>query len=105
MSMLRTILISCAVAVLPMAAHADAPKAHNALKGHPNLVKAEKELINASNAITKSQDANECVFGLEGGHGADAKKDIDAAYQQVYDAAEFVSTHAKECVKPAAPKK
>ena len=106
MSKLRTVLISCAMAVVPMVAQADAPKAHSALKGHPNLIKAEKELINASNAITKSQEANECVFGLEGGHGADAKKQIDAAYQQVYDAAEYINTHADECkgLKPPAEK-
>jgi hypothetical protein len=89
--------------VLPLAAHADAPKAHKAIKGHPNLVKAEKELINASNSITKSQSANECVFGLEGGHGAKAKEDIDAAYQQVYDAAEFINAHADECKGLKAP--
>ena len=99
---LRTVLISCAM-VLPMVAHADAPKAHNAIKGHANLIKAEKELINASTAISKSQEANECVFGLEGGHGADAKKDIDTAYQQVYDAAEYVNTHADDCKKVAKP--
>jgi hypothetical protein len=89
---------------VPLIAQAgDAPKTHNALKGHPNLVKAEKELINAQTAITKSQSANECVFGLEGGHGAKAKEDIDTAYQQVYDAAEFVSTHADDCKKVAKP--
>jgi hypothetical protein len=99
---LRTVLISCAM-VLPLAAHADAPKAHGAIKGHANLIKAEKELINASTAISKSQEANECVFGLEGGHGADAKKEIDAAYQEVYDAAEFVNTHADDCKKVAKP--
>jgi len=103
MSKLQTILISCALAV-PLMAHADAPKAHNALKGHPNLVKAEKELINATNAITKSQSANECVFGMEGGHGAKAKEDIDAAYKEVYDAAEFVNSHPDDCKKLTAPK-
>ena len=76
-----------------------APKAHGALKGHPNLLKAEKSLVASWNAISKSQQANECVFGLEGGHGAKAKEAIEAAFKQVHDAGEYVNTHAKECVK------
>lgn len=78
-------------------AKAEAKKAHGALKGHGNLVTAEKELITAFDAISKSQEANECVFGLEGGHGAKAKEDIETAYKQVYEAAEWVSTHENDC--------
>jgi hypothetical protein len=100
---LRAVLISCAIAI-PFVANADAPKAHTALKGHPNLAKAEKELVNAWNAIDKSQTANECVFGLEGGHGAKAKDLIETAFKQVYDAAEHVNTHADDCKKAEKPK-
>src|SRR5512140_2758620 len=104
MSKLRSVLVTCAVC-LPFAAFGgDAPKAHNALKGHPNLVKAEKALINANASITKSQEANECVFGLEGGHGAKAKELIDTAYKQVYDAAEYINSHKDDCSKLVAPK-
>jgi len=71
-------------------------KAH-ALKGHPNLVKAEHELAEAVKSITKSQEANECVFGLEGGHGQKAKEAIEAAEKQVWESAEWVSAHEKEC--------
>ena len=72
-------------------------KAHGALKGHPNLVKAEANLINAFEAVTRSQEANECVFGIEGGHGQKAKEAIEAAYKNVYEAAEWVTTHENEC--------
>ena len=103
MSKLRAVLISCAT-VLPLIASADAPKAHTALKGHPNFLTAEKQLVAAWTAIDKSQTANECVFGLEGGHGAKAKELVDAAFKEVYDAAEFVNTHAADCSKVEKPK-
>ena len=84
---------------MPLAAFAgDTMKLHPALKGHPNLIKAEKDLSNAFGAITKSQDAHECVFGIEGGHGDKAKEAIAAAQKQVFDAAEWVNTHDKDCV-------
>ena len=103
MTKLRIVLLSCAMA-LPLVANAEAPKAHTALKGHPNLAKAEKDLVNAWTAIDKSQTANECVFGLEGGHGKEAKELVDTAFKQVYDAAEFVNTHAADCAKVEKPK-
>jgi hypothetical protein len=104
MSKLRSILVTCAVC-LPLAAFGgDARKSHNALKGHPNLIKAERELINAAASITKSQEANECVFGLEGGHGQKAKELIEKAYDQVYEAAEYINAHGGDCAKVVAPK-
>lgn len=98
MSKLRTVLVSCAVC-LPIAVFAkgDEVKLHNALKGHPNLIRAEKDLHAAKAAITKSQEANECVFGVEGGHGAKTKEAIDAAAKQVWEAAEWASTHDNDC--------
>jgi hypothetical protein len=72
-------------------------KGHPALKGHGNLVAAEKDLIEAYKSISKSQEANECVFGIEGGHGQKAKEAIDAAFKQVTEAAEWVNTHENEC--------
>jgi len=72
-------------------------RAHPELKGHPNLIAAEKDLHSAYGAITKSQEANECVFGLEGGHGAKAKEAIEAAAHQIDEAAEWVSSHANAC--------
>jgi hypothetical protein len=98
MSKLRTVLITAALA-LPLAAFAD-NKEHAAtgpLKGHPNLIAAEKKLHAAAKSISKSQEANECVFGVEGGHGAKAKTDIEAAEKQVWDAAEWVTTHDNDC--------
>ena len=49
--------------------------------------------------MSRSQAANECVFGVEGGHGKAAKEAIDRAYKQVYEAAEYVNTHPKVCTK------
>jgi hypothetical protein len=97
MSKLRTALLLSVC--MPLAAFAgDTVKLHPALKGHPNLIKAEKDLSNAFGAITKSQEANECVFGIEGGHGQKAKEAIEAAQKQVFDAAEWVNTHDKDCI-------
>jgi hypothetical protein len=72
-------------------------KGHPALKGHPNMIAAEKDLIAAYEAIERSQAANECVFGLEGGHGQKAKDAIDVAFKQVTESAEWVNTHENEC--------
>jgi hypothetical protein len=84
---------------LPLTAYAgDAMKLHSGLKGHPNLVKAEKDLSAAANSISKSQSANECVFGMEGGHGKEAKEAIEAAQHQVFESAEWVNGHGKDCV-------
>jgi hypothetical protein len=100
--MLKTRYIILASLCLTSAAFAGDVKTHGALKGHPNLLKAEEELHQAAHWITKSQEANECVFGDEGGHGQKAKAAIAAAEKQVWEAAEWVNTHEKECgaVKP-----
>jgi hypothetical protein len=81
---------------LSVAARADAPK-HPILRGYPNLQKAMVDLREASSYITKSQQANECVFKLEGGHGQKAKEAIEAAEHQVQEAADWVATHDKDC--------
>ena len=96
MSKLRTVLVSLSIC-LPIVAFGDGMKPHGALKGHPNLVAAEKDLNAAVASIDKSQKANECVFGLEGGHGEKAKEAIEAAQKQVWEAAEWANTHVKEC--------
>jgi hypothetical protein len=84
---------------LPLTAFAgDAMKMHSNLKGHPNLVRAEKDLSAAAAAISKSQSANECVFGVEGGHGKEAKEAIEAAQHQVFESAEWVNDHGKDCI-------
>jgi hypothetical protein len=80
-------------------------KGHPALKGHPNLIAAEKDLIGAYEAIEKSQEANECAFGVEGGHGQKAKEAIDVAFKQVAEAAEWANTHENECKEKAGKKK
>lgn len=72
-------------------------KPHSALKGHPNFITAEKDLMAASKSISKSQEANECVFRVEGGHGAKAKEAIEAAEKQVWEAAEWANTHDNDC--------
>jgi hypothetical protein len=85
---------------LSVVAFAGDMKAHTAtgpLKGHPNLIAAEVKLHAAAKAISKSQEANECVFGVEGGHGQKAKEAIEAAEKQVWDAAEWVNTHDNDC--------
>jgi hypothetical protein len=91
-------MIGLVLCVSVGAAQADELKPHSALKGHPNLINAEKELFNAFEAISRSQKANECVWGLEGGHGQAAKVDIEAARKQAYEAAEWVSSHEKDCL-------
>ena len=97
MTKLGTVLISLSIC-LPVVVFADGMKPHGALKGHPNLVAAERDLSAAVGSIDKSQSANECVFGLEGGHGQKAKEAIEAAQKQVWESAEWANTHAKDCV-------
>ncbi len=95
MTKLRNVVVASALCISSFAL-ADM-KPHGALKGHGNLIAAEKDLMSSSASISKSQTANECVFGLEGGHGQKAKEAIDAASKQVWDAAEWVNTHEKDC--------
>jgi hypothetical protein len=96
MSKLRNVLLSCAV-LLPITALAGEMKAHGQLKGHKHLIAAEEKLHAAAKSISKSQEANECVFGVEGGHGKEAKADIEGAEKQVWEAAEWVNTHLSDC--------
>jgi hypothetical protein len=96
MSKLRTALISLSIC-LPVIAFGDGMKPHSGLKGHPNLVATERDLAAAAAAIDKSQSANECVFGLEGGHGQKAKEAIEAAQKQVFESAEWAGAHDKDC--------
>jgi hypothetical protein len=100
---ISTGLFAALTLCLSLTARADELKRHSALKNHPNLINAEWELFNAFEAITRSQQANECVWGDEGGHGQKAKADIEVARKQVYEAAEWVSTHEKECT-PFSPR-
>jgi hypothetical protein len=92
MKRLCTVLVSCAV-LLPLAVAANA----GPLKGHPNLSAAEVKLHAAAKSISKSQEANECVFGVEGGHGQKAKEAIVAAEKDAVEAAEWVTTHDNDC--------
>ena len=73
---------------------------HGPVKGHPNFIQAETDLHASARDITKSQQANECIFGDEGGHGQKAKQAILDAEKEVWDAAEWVNTHGKVCETP-----
>jgi hypothetical protein len=87
---LRTVIIAAAIA-LPIGAFAkDA-----VLRGHPNLEKARASLNDADRWITKSQEANEHVWGDEGGHGKRAKESIQSAKRELDLAAEWVNSHEK----------
>ena len=100
MSMVRQILIPLTLCLSFGVSFGDAPKPHAAtgpLKGHPNLIAAETKLHAAAKSITKSQEANECVFGVEGGHGQKAKEAIEAAEKQTWDAAQWVNEHDNDC--------
>ena len=94
---LRNVLVASVLCLSAGVAFSGDMKAHGPLKGHPNLINAEKSLHAAAKSITKSQEANECAFGVEGGHGQKAKEAIETAEKQVWDSAEWVSTHEKEC--------
>ncbi len=90
MSKLATIAITAAIC-LPLGAFAgDA-----VLKGHPNLQKARAAANDAEKWITKSQEANEKVWGDEGGHGKEAKEAIQRAKHELDLAAEWVNSHGK----------
>jgi hypothetical protein len=65
------------------------------LKGHPNLQQARHSLSDAQDWISKSQAANEHVWGVEGGHGQKAKEAIGNAKRELDLAAEWVNSHEK----------
>jgi hypothetical protein len=90
MTKLRVVILTALIA-LPVGAFAkDA-----ILKGHPNLEKARASLNEAESYITKSQTANEKVWGDEGGHGKKAKEAIQTAKHELDLAAEWVNSHQK----------
>jgi hypothetical protein len=80
MHKLRTIAITAAIC-LPIGAIAG-----GALKGHPNLIKAQTSLNDADKWITASQKANEFD---EGGHAQKAKEAISLAKDELKAAAAY----------------
>ena len=90
MSKFTAIALTAAIC-LPIGAFAGDP----ILKGHPNLQKARVACNNAIEAIKKSQEANEKVWGDEGGHGQKAKEALNTAKAEIDLAAEWVNSHAK----------
>jgi hypothetical protein len=85
MSKLRTVLITAAV-VFPIGVFAAGP-----LKGHPNLVAADKALATAWDKISAAQKANE--FDMDG-HAAKAKDAIKLAVDEIKLAAEAANKNA-----------
>ncbi len=93
MSNLRVAIVATVSAVVffPLGVLAADP----ILKGHPNLQKARQSLGDAQDWISKSQAANEHVWGVEGGHGQAAKESIAKAKHELDLAAEWVNSHEK----------
>lgn len=87
MKTLATIALTAAIA-LPVGAFAK----DVVLRGHPNLQKARTALDEAARFIAKSQEANEPVWGDEGGHGRAAKEYIGKAKQELDLAAAWVNS-------------
>jgi hypothetical protein len=79
MSKLKTVLITAAIA-FPVGILAAGP-----MKGHPNMLAADKALNTAWEKITAAQKANE--FDLDG-HAAKAKDAIKVAVDELKLAAE-----------------
>ena len=91
MKKLRTILVTAAIA-FPLGALAkDA-----VLKGHPNLQHARHALGESQKWIGKSQEANEKVWGVEGGHAERAKDLIGQAKKELDLAAEWVNSRVQK---------
>jgi len=88
MKRIGTILITAAIA-LPLGALAG----DVVLTGHPYLERAHHALNDAHRWITRSQEANEKIWGVEGGHGHRAKEYIERAQQELDLAAEWVNSH------------
>lgn len=65
------------------------------LKNHPNMQHARESMSQAQDWITKSQQANEHVWAVEGGHGQKAKEAIANAKRELDLAAEWVNSHEK----------
>lgn len=66
------------------------------LRGHPNLQKAHHALNEANHWIKASQEANEKVWAVEGGHAQRAKALIGQAKQELDLAAEWVNSHVQK---------
>jgi hypothetical protein len=77
-SKLRTIILTAIIA-LPLGAFAE-----SALKGHPNLIAADKAIQNAREKIVAAQQANE--FDMDG-HAQKAKDALDTAVKEIKIAA------------------
>lgn len=91
MKKLRTVLLTAAIA-FPLGALAkDA-----VLKGHPNLQKSRHAITEAQRWIEKSQEANEKVWGVEGGHAQRAKDLIGQAKKEIDLAAEWVNSRVQK---------
>jgi len=88
-SIVFTAIVTTAVA-LPLGAYAG-----GGLKGHPHLAGAQSALGTAQSEIAASQQANEKVWGDEGGHARKAKELIDQAKGEVDQAAAWVNSHNK----------
>ena len=85
-SRFRTIILTAAIA-LPAGAFAG-----GALKGHPNLIAADKAINNAWDKIVAAQNANE--FDMDG-HAQKAKEALQTAVAEIKVAAE-VATDKKD---------
>ena len=86
-----TIAVVTAAICFPLGVFAADP----ILKNHPNLEHARHSLHEADDWITKSQQANEHVWGVEGGHGQAAKAAIATAKHELDLAAEWINSHEK----------
>ena len=90
MKKLAIVLVTAAI-VFPLGVFAGDVVLH----GHPYLQKAHHALNDAHHWITRSQEANERVWGDEGGHGRRAKEFIESAKRELDLAAEWVNAHPK----------
>jgi hypothetical protein len=64
---------------------------------HLNLTNASLNLIMADYAMYESQRINECVFGLEGGHGEQARAAIEEAIKEMREISAWIGAHPKDC--------
>ena len=90
MKRLRTVVVT-AILVFPLGVFAR----DVFLRGHPNLEKAHHALKDAEHWIKRSQEANEGIWAVEGGHGTRAKEYIAQAKRELDLAAEWVNSHQR----------
>jgi hypothetical protein len=94
MTKIKTIVVTAAVTAaicIPVGAFAADPN----LRGHLHLQRARHALKEAWTEISASQQANERVWGDEGGHGKQAKEAIEKANREIELAAEWVNSHPR----------